>query len=103
MQTYRRTWEKFSQPGSYQTRPYPVPPNTKAQRVSMQLSLSYWDLAKLTGDATVREHAMRLTDADVARYLAAHEDERAKPYGWRWADDAVPRAIRPRMPCRMVN
>lgn len=59
---FRRTLEKIRQPGSYQTAPYPIPPGTKAQRVSMQLSLSYHDLARLTGRADVLGEAMRLTD-----------------------------------------
>lgn len=62
MATFRRTLDKFSRPGSYQTAPYPLPAGTKAQRVSMQLSLSYHDLARHTGDAQVLSEAMRMTD-----------------------------------------
>lgn len=61
-ETYRRSREKLSRPGSYATRPYAIPEGTKAQRVSMQFSLAFHELAKATGDAEVAAEAMLLTD-----------------------------------------
>ena len=61
-ETYARTLQKLRTPGSYRTAPYPMPPGTKAQRVSMQFSLAYHELARFTGDASVLEEATRLTD-----------------------------------------
>jgi N-acylglucosamine 2-epimerase len=60
-ETFERTLTRLNQPGSYQTKPYPLPPGAKAQRVSMQFSLAYWELAKLTGDARARAEAERLS------------------------------------------
>lgn len=62
MRSYRRTLSLLQKPGSYKTAPYPIPEGAKAQRVSMQFSLAYWELAKLTGNEAVRAEAQRLTD-----------------------------------------
>lgn len=62
MRSYRRTRTLIAQPGSYKTDPYPIPPGVKAQRVSMQFSLAYWELAKFTGDDAIRRDAMLLCD-----------------------------------------
>ncbi len=59
--TFRRSWAKIQLPGSYETAPYPIPSGTKAHRVSMQFSLAYWELFKLTGDPHVREAAWLLS------------------------------------------
>ena len=62
MRTYRSTVEKLRRPGSYKTKPYPVPDGTKAQRVSMQFSLAYGELGRLTGDKQIVSEAMKLTN-----------------------------------------
>lgn len=62
MNSFRRTSSLIANPGSYKTAPYPIPEGAKAQRVSMQFSLAYWELAKATGDADVQAEAQRLTD-----------------------------------------
>jgi len=62
-ETFARTLTKIGAPGSYRTKPYPMMPGTKAQRVSMQFSLAYHDLARFTGDSRVLTEAMRLTCA----------------------------------------
>ena len=61
-QTYRCTLGKLRRPGSYPTRPYPIPEGTKAQRVSMQFSLAYWELGKFLDDPAITAEAMALTD-----------------------------------------
>ncbi len=62
LESFERTWALIQQPGSYQTAPYPIPPGSKAQRVSMQFSLAYWELAKATGEPRVQQAAWELTD-----------------------------------------
>jgi len=72
MRSFRRTRDRIRQPGSYDTAPYPIPPGTKAQRVSMQYSLAYWELGKLTGDPEVLTEAMTLS-ADVLDHFRRPE------------------------------
>jgi len=61
-ESFARTLSLIQQPGSYSTAPYPIPEGIKAQRVSMQFSLAYWELGKLTGDQQILDEAMKLTD-----------------------------------------
>jgi len=60
--TYRAAIECLRRPGSYRTRPYPIPPGAKAHRVSMQFSLAFTELGKQTGEADVLDEGRRLTD-----------------------------------------
>jgi len=53
---------RLGRPGSYRTKPYPIPEGTKAHRVSMQFSLSFTELGKCLGDPQFIEHGLRLTD-----------------------------------------
>ena len=49
--TYRSVLDRLSRPGSDKTTPYPSPDGTKAQRVSMQVSLAFAELGKVLGAA----------------------------------------------------
>jgi len=71
--TFERTLSRLNNPGSYRTKPYPIPEGTKAQRVSMQFSLAYWELGKLTDDARVLREAARLSDDVLANFIRADE------------------------------
>jgi N-acylglucosamine 2-epimerase len=72
-QTFMRTLSRIRNPGSYKTKPYPMPEGTKAQRVSMQFSLSYWDLGKLTCDTQVLEEAERLSNDVLSNFWRPEE------------------------------
>ena len=85
-ETFERSWWKINHPGSYRTKPYPIPEGAKAQRVSMQFSLSYSDLHKLTGDAHVRDAATRLID-DVLDHFCRPDQQAVLEY---IADDNEP-------------
>ena len=60
--TYAAVRDALARPGSYATKPYPIPPGTKAQRVSMQFSLAFFELGKLLNDSEILAEGMRLTD-----------------------------------------
>lgn len=70
--SFERTLARFGKPGSYRTKPWPMPEGTKAQRVSMQLSLAWWELGKLTGDPRVLAGAAKLSD-DVLDHFCRPE------------------------------
>lgn len=53
---------KRRRPGSYRTKPYPIPEGTKAQRVSMQFSLAFAEIGKVLGDADMLGEGLALTD-----------------------------------------
>ena len=61
-QTYQCVLHHLRNPGSYETTPYPLPEGTKAQRVSMQFSLAFWELGKLLNDQDILSQGMALTD-----------------------------------------
>ena len=62
MASFERSLWKILHPGSYETHPYPLPKGTKVHRVSMQFSLAYCELGKLTGRQDVLSEGMRLCD-----------------------------------------
>ena len=91
-QTFERTRSRLRQPGSYRTKPYPIPAGTKAQRVSMQFSLAWWELGKLTEDREVIDEADRLSNdvldhfcrpdqRSVIEYLALDDSLLPPPMG----------------------
>ena len=92
LRTYRAALEKLRNPGSYGTKPYPIPEGTKAQRVCMQFSLSFADLGKYLGDAEILAEGMRLTDEvldhfrrpereAMVEYLSADNETLPAPQG----------------------
>ena len=60
--TYDAVRRDLARPGSYRTKPYPIPPGTKAQRVSMQFSLAFFELGKLLKDPGILAAGLELTD-----------------------------------------
>lgn len=59
--TYERAKYCIAHPGSYQTKPYPIPEGTKAQRISMQFSLAFAELGKFLKDERVLQDGIELT------------------------------------------
>jgi N-acylglucosamine 2-epimerase len=68
LETYRRVLWKLARPGSYRTKPYPIPDRAKAQRVSMQFSLAFTELGKFLKDTQIIAEGKRLTD-DVLNHF----------------------------------
>jgi N-acylglucosamine 2-epimerase len=77
--TARAARNALARPGSYATKPYPIPPGTKAQRVSMQFSLAFFELAKLLRDPDLLAEGLRLTD-DVLDHFRRPELRAAVEY-----------------------
>lgn len=60
--TFAAVRDALARPGSYSTKPYPIPPGTRAQRVSMQFSLAFFELGKFLDDPDILAAGMQLTD-----------------------------------------
>lgn len=71
--------KKLRKPGSYATRPYPIPDGAKAQRVSMQFSLAFAELGKFLNDDDLLSEGMHLTD-DVLNHFRRPEMEAIVEY-----------------------
>lgn len=72
MKTYKLCLNKLAKPGSYATKPYPIPQGTKAHRVSMQFSLAFCELGKIIGDDNILKQGLILTE-DILEHFRRPE------------------------------
>ncbi len=61
-QTYTRSMERLSRPGTYKTAPYPVPEGMKAHREAMQFSLMLFELWQEIKKDEILEHALYFSE-----------------------------------------
>lgn len=69
-QIYRHVLVRLSQPGSYQTHPWPIPPGLKAHGVAMIFASVFDELGAFLGDETITAEALRQANEvmDVFRH-----------------------------------